>query len=202
MLVVHLIAINCLTCNLLHASVIENLKEEHHAKRNVLDNGRTRRPAALAQEEFYHKEPHSGLDGLTPLERYRKDLIQIRPLGPFATRLDELFLHRHDRLVRKDGTVLYLGERFEVPYELVGKTVKLAVHPHREKVIGVESENGGSLGKAILLDPLVNCHHTSRATTPCAAPPRGRTGANLVEIALARQTRSLCGGEPLLIEEA
>jgi len=153
-------------------------------------------------EELYHKEPHSGLDGLTPLERYRKDLIQIRPLGPFASRLDELFLHRHDRLVRKDGTVSYLGERFEVPYELIGKKVKLVVDPHREKVIGVESENGDSLGKAILLDPLANCHRKRRTPAPCETPTRGRTGANLVEMALERQTRSLCGDAPQLKEEA
>jgi hypothetical protein len=144
-------------------------------------------------EELYHKEPHSGLEGLTPLERYRKDLIQIRPLGPFASRLDELFQHRHDRLVRKDGTVSYLGERYEVPYELIGKTVQLVVDPHREKVIGVESENGDSLGKAILLDLLANCHRKRRTPTPCETPPQGRTGANLVEMALERQTRSLCG---------
>ena len=153
-------------------------------------------------EELYHKEPHSGLDGLTPLERYRKDLIQIRPLGPFASRLDELFLHRHDRLVRKDGTVSYLGERFEVPYELIGKTVKLVVDPHREKVIGVESENGDSLGKAILLDPLANCHRKRRTPTTCETPLRGRTGANLVEMALERQSRILCGDAPPLKEEA
>lgn len=152
-------------------------------------------------EELYHKEPHSGLEGLTPLERYRKDLIRIRPLGPFASRLDELFQHRHNRLVRKDGTVSYLGERYEVPYELIGKTVQLVVDPHREKVIGVESENGDSLGRAILLDPLANCHRKRRTPIPCETPPRGRTGTNLVEMALARQTRSLCGNAPLPKEE-
>jgi putative transposase len=154
------------------------------------------------QEELYHKEPHSGLDGLTPLERYRKDLIQIRPLGPFASRLDELFLHRHKRLVRKDGTVSYLGERFEVPYELIGKTVLLVVDPHREKVIGVESESGESLGNATLLDPLANCHRKRRSAVPGQTSPPGRTGSNLVEMAPARQTRSLCGAMAPLIEEA
>lgn len=149
-------------------------------------------------EELYHKEPHCGLEGLTPLERYRKDLVQIRPLGPFASRLDELFLHRHERLVRKDGTVSYLGERFEVPYELIGKTVQLVVDPHKEKVIGVESESGDSLGKAILLDPLANCHRKRRSTPSGNTPPPSHTGANLVEMALAWQTRSLCGATALL----
>ena len=152
-------------------------------------------------EELYHKEPHNGLDGLTPIERYRKDLIQIRPLGPFASRLDELFQHRHKRLVRKDGTVSYVGERFEVPYELVGKTVKLVVDPHREKVIGVESESGESLGKATILDPLANCHRKRRSAAPGETPPPSRTGANLVEMALARQTRSLCGGAAAPLKE-
>jgi hypothetical protein len=153
-------------------------------------------------EELYHKVPHSALEGLTPIERYRKDLVQIRPLGPFASRLDELFLHRYERLVRKDCTVSYLGERFEVPYELIGKTVHLVVDPHKQKVIGVESENGESLGKATLLDPLANCRRKRRSAVPGDTNTRSRTGANLVEMVLAQQTRSLCGADALLKEEA
>jgi transposase InsO family protein len=144
-------------------------------------------------EEFYHKVPHSALDGLTPLERYRKDLIQIRPLGPFASRLDELFLHRHERLVRKNGTVSYEGVLFEVPFELVGKTVRLVVDPHAQKVLGVESVTGEPLGKATPLDTLANTRRKRRSPTVGAVPNRSRTGANLVEIALDRQTRIFSG---------
>lgn len=144
-------------------------------------------------DECYHKEPHSALEGLTPLERYRKDLVQIRPLGPFACRLDELFLHRHERLVRKDGTVSYEGQRFEVPFELIGKTVLLVVDPHMQKVIGVEAENGDSLGKATPLDQLANCRRKRRSPAPSDAGTRSRSGTNLVEMALDRQTRTLCG---------
>jgi transposase InsO family protein len=146
-------------------------------------------------DECYHKEPHSALEGLTPLERYRKDLIQIRPLGPFAARLDELFLHRHERLVRKDGTVSYEGQRFEVPFELIGKTVLLVVDPHKQVVIGVEAENGDSLGKATPLDQFANCRRKRRSVAPAPhdASSKSRSGTNLVEMALDRQTRSLCG---------
>ena len=43
----------------------------------------------------------------------------------------DLFNHREKRFVRKDGTVSYLGQRFEVPYVLLsGKTVMLVVDPH------------------------------------------------------------------------
>ena len=144
-------------------------------------------------EEFYHKVPHSALEGLTPLERYRRDLIQIRPLGPFASHLDELFLHRHERLVRKDGTVSYEGELFEVPFELVGKTVRLVVDPHAQKVLGIESVTGEPLGKATPLDKLANTRRKRRSPTVGAVPNRSRTGANLVEIALDRQTRIFSG---------
>lgn len=144
-------------------------------------------------DECYHKEPHSALEGLTPLERYRKDLIQIRPLGPLASRLDELFLHRHERLVRKDGTVSYEGKRFEVPFDLIGKTVQLVVDPHKQKVIGVETEKGDDLGKATPLDQLANGRRKRRSVAPGDTSMRSRSGTNLVEMALDRQTRTLCG---------
>ncbi len=153
-------------------------------------------------DECYHKEPHSALEGLTPLERYRKDLTQIRPLGPFASRLDELFLHRHERLVRKDGTVSYEGQRFEVPFELIGKTVMLVVDPHKQKVISVESQSGDSLGKATLLDPLANCRRKRKSAVPSDSNTRLNTGTNLVEMALDRQMRSLCGAALPLMKEA
>ena len=74
----------------------------------------------------------------------------------------------------------YLGERFEVPYELIGKTVQLVVDPHRQKVIGVESESGDSLGKATLLDPLANCRRKRRSAVPneyrCPNPYRRKPG--------------------------
>jgi len=114
-------------------------------------------------EELYHKVPHGGLNGFTPLERYRQDLVRIRPLGPFAACIDELFLHRFDRLVRKDGTVSYEGEQFEVPFELIGQTVKLVVDPHQQKVIRVESQKGDPLGKATPLDRIANCRRKRRS---------------------------------------
>lgn len=151
-------------------------------------------------DEFYHKEPHSALSGLTPVERYRKDLVQIRPLGQFASRLDELFRHRHERLVRKDGTVSYEAERFEVPFELVGKKVWLVVDPHTRKVLGVEAESGESLGSATPLDLLANCHRKRSSALSLDNVTRCRTGTNLVEMALAQQTRRL-GGHTSLHEE-
>jgi len=60
--------------------------------------------------------------------------------------------------LKKNGTVSYLGQQFEVPYELSGKTVELVVDPHGERVIGVENDAGESLGSATALDLVANLH--------------------------------------------
>lgn len=115
----------------------------------------------------------------------QRDLPRIRSLGAKAAGLDALFHHRIHRLVRKDGTVSYLGERFEVPYELSGKTVRLVVDPHTERVVGVEDAAGHSLGLATALDAMANIRRVRRKPEPAAAPGE-RTGPNLVEMAHAQ----------------
>lgn len=137
-------------------------------------------------EQVYHRTPHTGLGGATPLERYQRDLPRIRSLGARAVQLDALFHHRVARFVRKDGTVSYQGQRFEVPYALAGKTIKLVVDPHAQRVIGVEDESGQSLGAATLLDVLANAQRIRRKPDPLdpgESPPAARSGPNLVEIA-------------------
>jgi putative transposase len=89
------------------------------------------------------------------------------------------------RPVRKDGTVAYLGQDFEVPYELSGKRVRLIVDPHAQQVIGVEDEGGNRLGTATPLDALANCHRRRRkpaaTNIQTAIPPAA--GPNRVELA-------------------
>lgn len=133
-------------------------------------------------EQVYHRTEHAGLGGMTPLARYQRDLARIRGLGARAAQLDALFHHRISRFVRKDGTVSYLGQRFEVPYELAGKTVKLVVDPHAQRVVGVEDDDGQSLCQATPLDPIANTHRARRQAT-AVAPTAPRSGPNLVEIA-------------------
>ena len=78
----------------------------------------------------------------------------------------------------------YLGQRFEVPYELSGKTVRLVVDPHAARVVGVEDAAGVSLGAATPLDLLANIDRTRRKQEPVTDPMFGaRSGANLVELA-------------------
>jgi putative transposase len=110
-------------------------------------------------ETIYHQRPHGGLENkITPLERWRQDLIHIRQLGPQALMIDDLFYHRISRFVRKDGTVAWNGKLFEVPYELSGKTIHLVFDPHTQKAIRVESDTGDDLGPVILLDTTANLY--------------------------------------------
>jgi transposase InsO family protein len=140
-------------------------------------------------EQVYHLRPHGGLDDKTPLARYQQDLPNIRLLGQKAAQLDAIFCHRVKRKVRKDGTVSYQGQDFEVPYELSGKTVQLVVDPHAETVIGVEDEDGQALGAATPLDPIANAHRRRRRPDPddavALAGPKvpGGSAPNLVELA-------------------
>lgn len=163
----------------LRAAFLTELDERHIAS---LEDLNARLWAWL--EQVYHRTEHAGLGGMTPLARYQRDLARIRSLGAKAAQLDALFHHRIARFVRKDGTVSYLGQRFEVPYELAGKTVQLVVDPHAQRVVGVEDDDGRSLGAATPLDALGNAHRTRRKAGAAAGePPAPRSGPNLVEIA-------------------
>ena len=134
-------------------------------------------------EQVYHRTPHGGLDGQTPLARYQRDLPKIRALGQRAAQLDAIFHHRISRFVRKDGTVSYQGNRFEVPYELAGKTVRLVVDPHAETVVGVEDDQGNDLGAATPLDAEANLHRRRRKPDPEGPSAPASGGPNLVELA-------------------
>ncbi len=135
-------------------------------------------------ETVYHCTPHSGLVQRTPLQRYQQDLPRLRTLGTLAARLDELFYHRIKRKVHKDGTVSYQGERFEVPYELSGRSVFLVVDPHTQMVLGVEDADGQSIGAATPLDAVANVNRQRRKPQPSEGPSPGSTDKdNEVELA-------------------
>jgi hypothetical protein len=136
-------------------------------------------------EQVYHRTAHGGLAGITPLARYQRDLPKIRTLGTRASQLDALFHHRIKRFVRKDGTVSYLGQRFEVPYELSGQTIQLVVDPHAQCVVGVEDEAGAALGAATPLDAIGNLNR-KRRVPDTITDLVVRNGPNLVEIAHAK----------------
>lgn len=75
----------------------------------------------------YHARRHETTERI-PKEHWLDEVSHLRPL-PRGQVLDEVFLHRARRDVRKDGTVRFRGGYLEVRAELVGKTVELRFDP-------------------------------------------------------------------------
>ena len=143
-------------------------------------------------EQAYHRRPHQGLEGQSPLQRWQQDLARMRPLGQFAAQLEAIFYHRHRRTVRQDGTVTFQSTVFEVPYELSGQSVMLVVDPHRHQAIAVEDEDGKCLGPVTLLDAKANVHRKrcQPQSTPSAKPPTTSTVENLYQTYQASLTHT------------
>lgn len=77
-------------------------------------------------EGEYHRAPHHGLDGVTPLDRWAAVADEVRYLG---ADLDDLFLHEAKRKVARDRTVSLDGLAYEVDAALVGEVVTLRYDP-------------------------------------------------------------------------
>jgi len=140
-------------------------------------------------EQVYHRRMHTSLNGLTPLARYQQDLARIRMLGSKALKLDELFYHRVSRKVRRDGTVAWNGNRFEVDYMLAGKRVQLVIDPHAGEALRVENDEGEVLSMVIPLDVLANCHRSRRRPEPAGVTEDKPMETNLVEMALEQSLK-------------
>lgn len=143
-------------------------------------------------DQVYHQRPHHSLADLTPLQRYQQDLQRIHPLGHYAIHFDALFYYRFPRKVRKDGTVSYNGQFYEVPYQLVGQSIALVVDPHTQQPLSVESAEGETLGTVTPQDRQANNQRKRQrpetADEQMNSPPKG---VNVVEMALAQQTANL-----------
>lgn len=112
-------------------------------------------------EQSYHRTPHEGLDGQTPLARWQQDLAHLRTLTPaLNAQFDDIFLHRVKRFVRKDGSLSWEGKFFEVPYQYAGQTVYLVFDPHFKQAVRIESKSYENLGAATPLDRLANTHRS------------------------------------------
>lgn len=79
-------------------------------------------------ESEYHRSPHRGLQGKTPLEAWVENARFIVPL-PAGVDLDRLFLHEARRMVYKDSTITLDGVLYEVPSLLIGERVSLLYDP-------------------------------------------------------------------------
>jgi putative transposase len=78
----------------------------------------------------YHARQHD-TTSRSPREHWLAEVEHLRAV-PSHKSLDEVFLHRERRHVRKDGTVRFRGRLLEVRPELVGREVELRFDPENE----------------------------------------------------------------------
>jgi len=108
-------------------------------------------------ESEYHRSPHRGLGGKTPLEAWLEKAHLIVALDPTVD-LQAITQHQATRKVHKDSTVTVEGALFEVPSTLIGERITVHYDPHlspqqrRPQIV----HDGHSLGEARLVDSYAN----------------------------------------------
>lgn len=76
----------------------------------------------------YHRNPHSGLEGRTPLDAWLANTRHIIAVDP-SIDLDEVFLHRLKRRIYQDSTFSFNSKLYEVPSTLIGKMAVIKYDP-------------------------------------------------------------------------
>ena len=117
----------------------------------------------------YNARVH-GSTGRIPREDWLRDTSLLRSLPP-SIDLDEVFLHREKRVVRRDGTVRFRGEFLEVRSSLVGQRVELRFDPFDEEAPPRVFVDGKFVCDTVGLDPVKNSHRRRHR-------PRGKAPAN------------------------
>jgi putative transposase len=82
---------------------------------------------SLWLQSVYHPRVHSRT-GMTPVDRYQRGIHLVKALDPHLN-LDQLFYHRVDRTVRRDGTVRLGNQLYEVDLSLRTLEVQLRYDP-------------------------------------------------------------------------
>ena len=125
-------------------------------------------------EGEYHRSPHRGLDGRTPLDQWALAGHNVRTPDP-GTDLDDLFLFEAKRRVMKDRTVSLNARLYEVDAHLVGQLVTLRYDPDAPPQRAIEVVcDGKSAGTATRLDAYANTRvkrHRPSGQLHCDHPP-------------------------------
>jgi putative transposase len=135
-------------------------------------------------ETEYHRSPHRGLEGDTPLDRWAKAADEVRYLDGD---LGDLFLSEAKRKVHKDRTVCLNGMVYEVDAQLVGTTVTLRFDPGlKGRTVQVFS-GGKKVQDAKVVDLYANCfvrrERPSQDLAPSDPPPSPPSGLKLSDLA-------------------
>jgi transposase InsO family protein len=82
---------------------------------------------ALWITEYYHKNPHSSLEGLSPGTVFSNDKRRLKFVE--ASELKDAFLHTESRQVDKTGCISFGGKKYDVGMRLIGRKVEVYYDP-------------------------------------------------------------------------
>ena len=118
-------------------------------------------------EGEYHHNPHRGLDGMTPLEKWARVADGVRYVDSRDPGFDALFLFEARRRVYRDRTVRLDNRIYEVDAALAGKIVTLHYDPAlpASRPIRVTLD-GNDAGEARLVDLEANARDRRAAPPP------------------------------------
>jgi transposase InsO family protein len=150
----------------------------------------------------YHARGHT-TTGRIPREHWLADLACLRVL-PRDKHLDDVFLHRERRVVRKDGTVRFRGGYLEVRPELEGHEVELRFDPRDDTARPRVFVDDHFVCDTVPLDRIRNASRRRRrihgAPSP-AADPTGLDPLALIEAEHYRRVRDVTPPTPASIHK-
>ncbi|HVR72817.1 MAG TPA: DDE-type integrase/transposase/recombinase [Planctomycetota bacterium] len=129
--------------------------------------------------------------GKAPLEHWLEKTDVLRTVPPWIS-LDEVFLHRERRVVRRDGTVRFRGGFLEVRSSLVGKEVELRFDPFDETALPRVFLEGKFVCDTVRFDPISNSarrRHRPGGQAKEAFPSSGIDPLRLIEDEHLRRAR-------------
>ena len=135
-------------------------------------------------DEDYHRRPHAGLLGDTPLRRFQAGLVgQPEPFD--ARRLAEALQITIRPQVRKDATFQVKGRTFEVSgRHLCGKRIEVLVDPFTDEPIRASCK-----GKPVTFgpcDPVANAHRGRPGPSTDSQKKKNTTPFDPIAALLAR----------------
>jgi transposase InsO family protein len=122
----------------------------------------------------YHARKHD-TTGRIPREHWLDQVQHMLPV-PKGKNLDEVFLHRDKRTVRKDGTIRFRGRWLEVRPELVGKVIELRFDPNDPAALPRVFEDGHFVCDTVPLDRIRNATRPRRRIAGDPVPTVKPTG--------------------------
>ena len=89
-------------------------------------------------DKHYHQKPHSALECMSPLLRFRTDTRELRFASAETVR--DAFRYLEKRFVDKTGCLSIRGKKYDVGMEYYGKTVEVLYDPNYPEEVEVRYE--------------------------------------------------------------